>query len=362
MNIKARLEELNIPDVLAPFGSKITTKEEFESIKPMIKELVQKEEYGYIPNEPESISVEVLETNNRFCAGKSSFTKYRLSAIVNGEELSFVFYSSIPTKVEGKIPAFIHINFRDSLPDQYQPNEEIVDRGYAVFTVCYKDVTSDDGDFNDKCAPVLCKDRNDPHAPGKIAMWSWAARRVLDYVMTIDKIDKDWIGVIGHSRLGKTALLTAAFDERLKFVCVNNSGSSGDALARGKDGEDIEAITNRFPFWFCPKYKEYSKRENELPFDQHFMHALVVPRYILIGTAEEDEWADPKNEFLALTLANPVYALYGEEGLIHGEEVPTAPAKLQEGDRCSFHLRHGLHYLSREDWNAYIDFVDARRK
>ena len=213
MNVLARLAELNVPDVLCPFGKKITTKEDFEAVKPEIKKLLCEEEYGFIPPAPEKMWVETAEKSQPFAAGKSVLTKHTLHAVVNGRELSFVFTSNIPKNAVGKIPAFIHINFRDLIPDKYQPTEEIIDRGYAVYTVYYQDVTTDNGDFDNNCAPILCPDRNDPHAPGKIAMWAWAAMRLIDFALENESIDPESITVIGHSRLGKTALLTAAFDE-----------------------------------------------------------------------------------------------------------------------------------------------------
>lgn len=360
MNIKSTIESLNLPNVLAPFGKTIITKEDFDAIKPQIQKLLSEEEYGYIPPKPDSFSVESVVEKKDFCAGRAVLKKHTLTANVYGKDTSFVFRSVVPVKADGKIPVFIHISFTDAIPNPGQQTEEIVDQGYAVFTINYKDVTSDDGNFEDGCAKVLCPDRNDPHAPGKIAIWSWSIMRVIDYLETLDAFDLDNIAVIGHSRLGKTTLLTAAFDERVKFACVNNSGASGDALSRGKVGEDIEAIIKRFPFWFCPNYAKYVKREFELPFDQHFLLSLVAPRHLVIGTAEEDTWADPNSEFLALTLTDDVYKLYGKRGLVHGDDVPTAPAILNEGD-CYFHVRPGTHYLSRHDWNNYIKFIEAKK-
>lgn len=364
MNIKSALGSLNVPNVLCPFGSEIKTKEEFEAVKPKIQKLLCEKEYGYIPPSPDAIKVEVIDESQaykNFAAGKAPMKKYRLTANVYNTETSFVFYSVIPKNNGNKIPTFIHINFNDKIPSPGQPTEEIIDRGYAVFTVNYQDVTSDNGDFENGCAKVLCPDRSHPHAPGKIAIWAWAIMRIIDYVETLDFFDPESLAVIGHSRLGKTTLLAAAFDERIKFACVNNSGASGDALSRGKCGEDIEAITRVFPYWFCPTYREYSKRENELPFDQHFLLSLVAPRYLLSGTAKEDTWADPKSQFLAITLTDEVYKLYGKKGLVHTDEMPEEAFKLQDGD-CSFHLRDGLHYLSRYDWNLYMDFIDSKIK
>ena len=55
--------------------------------------------------------------------------------------------------------------------------------------------------------------------------------------------------------------------------------------------------------------------------------------------------------------ANEAYAVYGMRGLVYGDTVPEAKTVLSDGD-AHYHVRHGAHYLSREDWNDYMDFID----
>ena len=356
MTIKEDILKRNVPSLFTSFGKTIKTKEDFEALVPEIKDLLMREEYGVMPPKPDSFSVAPVPGKYTNFAGKADHKGFTLTAQVYGKEVSFYFTSVIPTKVEGKIPAFVNIAFNRA-PNYRQPTEEIIDRGYAVFTLCYEDCTTDNGDFTNGVASVLCPDRNAPDATGKIAMWSWCISRVIDYIYTLDNIDLNKIAVIGHSRLGKTTLLTAAFDERVKYACVNDSGTSGDALSRGTVGETVYDITSRFPYWFCPNYFKYANNEDSLPFDQHYLLSLVAPRALLCGTAKEDQWADPVSELLALTLTDEVYALYGMPGLVHPDTGPEAPFKLQNGS-CSFHTRLGTHCLSREDWNTYMDFID----
>ena len=362
MKISEALAGRNVPDVLCPFGKKITTKEDFEAAKPAIKKLLAEEEYGYIPEKPDRIEVENLPTDyheDRFAGGAATLGRHKLTAYYGEDSTSFVFYSAIPALRPEKMPIFVNINFGDEIPHKYQPTEEITDSGCAVFTIYYEDVTSDNGDFENGCAKLLCKDRSDPHAPGKIAIWAWSIMRVIDYIETLDIYNSDAIAVIGHSRLGKTTLLTAAFDERVKFACANNSGCSGDAITRGKDGERIADITKNFPFWFCPNYFKYAGKEDALPFDQHYLLSLIVPRHILVGTAELDTWADPDSEYLALTLTDDVYKFYGSCGLIHSESMPSCPERLAEGD-AYYHKRKGEHYLARKDWLSYIEYIKSK--
>ena len=184
--------------------------------------------------------------------------------------------------------------------------------------------------------------------------------RVMDYIPHCENVDADQVAVIGHSRLGKTALFCGAMDERFRYVISNDSGCTGAAISRDKEGESIRQITERFPFWFCPRYLRYADKESELPFDQHFLLSLIAPRHLLVGSAESDLWAGPKNEFLSTVAANEAYKIYGMQGLLHKNEFPAPDTDLDEGD-CLYHYRRGEHYLSRIDWNAYMDFIDKKR-
>ena len=357
MSIKDMISERNVPSLFTSFGKDINTKEDFEALKPEIKKLFQEEEYGYMPPAPESFKVELLDEKKNFFAGKGCNNHYKLTAVVDGKELSFPFSAAIPYS-DKKVPVFVNIAF-DPTPNFRQPTTEIIDRGYAVFTVCYKDCTSDDGNFENGVAPILGMDRSNPHATGKIAMWSWCVSRVIDYIYTLDIFDLDKLAVIGHSRLGKTALLAGAFDERFKYVISNDSGCSGAAITRNKQGETPVDITNRFPFWFCPKYLKTAAKFENTKYDQHFLLALSAPRYVLIGSAECDLWADPDSEFLSAHLASAAYEIYGKRGLIHDGTIPKPKTVLGEGD-ILYQLRFGNHYFSREDWLEYVKFIKSK--
>ena len=137
----------------------------------------------------------------------------------------------------------------------------------------------------------------------------------------------------------------------------NDSGCSGASLARKGTGESVPVITNVFPFWFCPRYVKSAASFTETSkFDQHFLLSLIAPRYLVIGSAEEDSWADPTNEFLCAVAASEAYDLLGVRGLVHGGEVPTAKSVLDEGKVC-YHIRKDGHYMSREDWHVYMNYV-----
>lgn len=360
--IERNIEARNIPDVLTfNDGTPVKTESDFEKRREELLLLLQKHEYGYIPQKPDSLKVKVVSTDDVFCAGKAPLTMLEFTVTVGEHEFSFPVASVIP-KAPGKHPAFVHINFRPNVPDKYMLSEEIVDRGYATFSFCYTDVTSDDGDFENGLCAIFSKDRKtNPSAPGKIALWAWAAMRVMDYIQTLDCIDLDSVAVVGHSRLGKTALVTGAFDSRFGYVISNCSGCSGAAVIRGKTGENIAVITGVKGCWFCPEYANYSVHEDTLPLDQHFLLAASAPRHVMIGSAKEDTWADPESEFISAYLAGEVYEkIYGVTGLAHGGTLPTAKTVL-DGGNILYHIREGVHYFSREDWKAYMDYIDKCR-
>lgn len=353
------IKERSIPDALVDArGKKITEKQELERHRERLKRILAEEVYGHIPPAPEHMDVEEVSVDEVFCAGKAPLRELLFHVTVGGVTKSFPVRAVIP-KNATRLPAFVMINFRSDVPDRYLPSEEIVDRGYAVFSFNHKDVATDDGDFSTGIAPILSPGRRALASPGKIAMWAWAAMRVMDHIETLPEIDHGNVAVIGHSRLGKTALVAGAYDERFKYVISNDSGCTGAALSRGKGGESVSRITEVFPYWFCPRYVANAPVYDTRGYDQNFLLALSVPRHLMIGSAEEDLWADPVSEFLCLYETNRVYELYGMTGLVTPDEIPTAKTVLGKGDAL-YQLRHGAHYFSREDWLEYIDYIDAK--
>lgn len=321
-------------------------------------DILFREEYGYLPPAPDEISWEVVGPQvNNFCAGKASFNRVDITCRFGKKTFTFPVYEVIPVK-SGKHPFFVHVNFRDDVPDRYMPTEEIVDNGYAVLSFCYKDITSDDGDFTNGLAGVLYEDgKRGPADAGKIAMWAWACHRVLDYAQTVEALDMDGAVVCGHSRLGKTALLAAATDTRFKCGHSNDSGCSGAAITRGKDGEQVHNITKKFPFWFCENYYKYANNENTMPFDQHYLIASIAPRLVSVASAEQDVWADPVSEMLGCVAASPAW---DDGGFVYEDKLPIPP-DTYNGGRVGYFVREGSHYFSRTDWQKLIDFLQKHK-
>jgi hypothetical protein len=239
------------------------------------------------------------------------------------------------------------------------PLEQIIGQGFAVATAYYGDIEPDHADgWKEGLRAALSRDGAKTAWKdgdwGAIGAWSWGLSRILDYLEADDAIDDKHCAVIGHSRLGKTSLWAGAQDTRFAMVVSNNSGEGGAALMRRNIGETTEVITRVFPHWFTPTYTKYANNEAACPVDMHMLIALAAPRPIYIASATEDQWADPKGEFLSGKNAEPVYALFGKKGL--GVEAHPAADK-PVGDTIGYHLRTGKHDVTSYDWEQYLKFA-----
>ncbi len=240
------------------------------------------------------------------------------------------------------------------------PVEAMLTRGYGMATACYGDIFPDKPDGRPESVLAALGRPVDgelaPDEPGAIAAWAWGLSRILDWLVRQPEIDATRVIVVGHSRNGKAALWAGACDERFAMVVSNESGCGGAALERRNYGETTADITKRFPHWFCPRYATYAGRAAEMPTDQHVLLAMVAPRPLYVASAIEDRWADPRGEFLAAVAAEPVWKLFGVEGL-GTAEWPPVDTPVGSG-RIGYHVRSGKHDLLEYDWQRFADFAD----
>ncbi|MCS7460769.1 prolyl oligopeptidase family serine peptidase [Paenibacillus doosanensis] len=359
-----------LPDpLIGNRGEQIVSPKQWrEQRRSEIVELFRQHVYGRCPiGRPRSQSFEVADQSGGWMNGTAVRKKINIRFDGPGGTGVIHLYLFVPITEGKKVPAFLLICNREQEnmdPDRkvqspFWPAEDIVSRGYAaaVFHVQDADPDFDDGFRNGVHGIWEAAEAPRPaDAWGTIGAWAWGASRVMDYFEADPDIDEARVAVVGHSRGGKTALWCGAQDERFALVVSNDSGCTGAAITRGKQGETVQDINQRFPHWFCENYKGFNGREHDLPVDQHMLLALIAPRLLYVASATEDIWADPASEFLACMHANPVYKLLGFLGFeAEGSPLPEVP--IHEG-RIGYHLRTGKHDLTRYDWNCFMDFAD----
>ena len=250
------------------------------------------------------------------------------------------------------------------------PLEKIIEHGYALAAFCSSDVDSDRMDVSDGVYQWLAGGdaaKNPPKNRGSIAAWAWGFHRCMDYLVTDPDVDRSRIAAVGHSRNGKTALLAAAFDERIALAIPHQAGCGGTAPSRvapelarpGANGrpavETIGVINKNFPHWFNAEFKKFNDAPERLPFDQHALLALCAPRPVLYSNAQEDQWANPSGQFEMLRAADPVYRLLGVEGL--AAATPPPPRQLIDS-RLGYYIREGRHSMTADDWEVFMKFAD----
>jgi len=392
---EAKVPAYTLPDPLRfEEGTPVKTPEDWSRPRVELLRLFEAHVYGKTPvGRPDTMRFEPRKTVAGFLNGKAILEEVRIHFSEKEGAPTVDLLVIKPTKrPEGGVPAFIGLNFtgnhgihpsteitlsgawmrQSNEPDKKGqvldhraaessrgnqasrwPLEKIVDAGCALATFYYGDI---DPDYDDGFANGIHAlfGKPGPSEWGSIGSWAWGASRALDYLETDPAIDKTRVAVFGHSRLGKTALWAGAQDERFAMVISNDSGCGGAALSRRRFGERVARINTSFPHWFSDTFNQYNENEASLPVDQHELVALIAPRLVYIASAVEDQWADPKGEFLSAKYAGPVYELLGKKG-VGVEEMPGLNEPV--GDRVRYHIRSGKHDVTDYDWDQYLKAI-----
>lgn len=359
-----------------------------EKRRPELLELFREHVYGRAPDRPEDMTFRVVEEHPSALDGKAIRRQVKVNFAGRDDGPSMEILVYLPLDIAYPVPVFIGLNFggnhtivsdpavrlakswvrnrnssnpgnkaserRRGASSSRWPVEMILERGYGIATVYYGDIDPDFHDGFKNGVHAMYGERSDD-AWGSIAAWAWGLSRCMDYFETDDDIDHERVAVMGHSRLGKTALWAGAQDERFALVISNDSGCGGAALSRRAFGETVERINDSFPHWFCGNFKQYGGNESALPVDQHMAIALVAPRPVYVASADRDLWADPRGEFLSAKGADPVYRMLGACGL----DVDRMPGLEQPvTGTIGHHIRSGPHNVTDYDWQRYMDFAD----
>lgn len=371
----------DLPDPLVMFNGKPVTSKNMwtDKRRSELKILFQHYEYGMLPPRT-SISSRVEYVDKNCFGGKATM---KLVTIRFGQrEPRIDLLLMIPNHRKERAPVFLGMNFggnyavvtnsvvplprgtiRGKTPKEEGRGKQVdtwaieqsIDRGYAVATFFCNDMEPDLPAPTNGVRELLFPAKG-VNEYGTIAAWAWGLQRVVDYLFIDKDIDKHHVAVTGHSRLGKAAIVAAAFDERIALAAPLQSGTGGTAPCRGNEqSESVKKINTMAPNWFCDEFKTFNDQPERLPFDQHCLIALCAPRPVLLGCATEDLWANPTGQFEMLKAADKVYRLVGTDGL--------AATKMPEVNQVvdstlGYFIRPGKHSMTKGDWKVFLDFAD----
>lgn len=386
---EAKVPVFTLPDVLVfNDGTPVANKKDWDKRRSEIYSIFEKEVFGVVPEWKGQVKPTLVSEKADALDGIAKRKEVRLDFINGDRKVSVMVLIYLPQNSKNA-PVFLSYNFDGNhtttvepgvlLPDSWVSNnkaygitdnrankkgrggaasrwpmKEIVSRGFGVATVYYGDVDPDFDDGFKNGIQLLFDAKRDSTSWGSIAAWSWGLSRVMDYFETDKDINAKRVIMMGHSRLGKTALWAGASDLRFAMTVSNNSGCGGAALSMRKFGETVGRINTAFPHWFCDNFKKYNLREEFMPVDQHELLALIAPRPVYVASAAEDLWADPRGEFLSCVFASPVYELLGMKGL-PSNVMPALSTPLM--GTIAYHIRPGKHDVMLYDWQCYMDFA-----
>ena len=399
----------NLPDPLVMLnGDKVASAQQWmEQRRPELKAIFEHYMYGALPQKPAKLDFKSTVVDKNFLGGKATLKTITIS-IPGSDAPKIDLLLVTPNAAKKPAPVFLALNFcgnhaihpgpRIPLAQSWLGNckgctnnhatqaargtqaadwplEQIIDRGYALASFANADVDSDRGDVSDGVYAWLAKERTGSATNsatrdrGCIAGWAWGFHRCVDYLVTDRDLDAARICAVGHSRNGKTALLAAAFDERIALAIPHQAGCGGTApnrvsaklaapLANGRPTAETMAVINKnFPHWFNAEYKKFNDAPEKLPFDQHELVALMAPRPVLLSNASGDKWANPGQQFEVLKAAEPVYKLLHAGGC-DATEMP--PEGKLVNSKLGYYIRPGNHAMTSGDWMVFLDFADQQ--
>jgi len=138
---------------------------------------------------------------------------------------------------------------------------------------------------------------------------------------SIDLVDKNKIGTLGHSYGGNTVLFLAALDERIRFACASGSACTYKNRIENNVGIEMASVIPGF-------YQKY---------DIDDVAGCIAPRDLLLVSASEDKYS--KDADHTTRQISPLYAVCHRESAL-------------------YHKRYfGGHALTRERFDFIIHWM-----
>jgi hypothetical protein len=369
-----------LPDpLMLKDGKKVRTPNEWwNKRRPEIVQDFDREIYGREPKNLPGVRWEVVTTDSGTNAGVPITTKTLVGHVDNSSypliAVNLQLTLTTPANAGGPVPVMMEFGLSPEVaaaiakrfPNAAPPagptwQQQLLGRGWGYAEYIPTSAQEDNGAGLTQGIIGLAN-KGQPRAVddwGALRAWAWGASRALDYFESDKSVDAKHVGIEGHSRYGKAALVAMAYDSRFAIAYISSSGMGGAALYRRHWGELLEnvAATNEY-HWMAGNFLKYAGplTANDLPVDSHELIALCAPRpaFISGGATQGDGWVDAKGMFLAAVRAGPVYELLGAKGLPTGEFPPIETALI--GGDVAFRQHSGGH-TPGPNWPTFLTFA-----
>jgi hypothetical protein len=376
---KANLYPLLPDPLILKNGQKVTTPEIWwNQRRPEIVEDFDSEIYGRVPENAPKVNWEVLKTTNEKNGDVPVVTKKLVGHVDNSSypliTVDIDLTLTTPANATSPVPVIMEFawgGFWGNPPRQAGAGpdwkQQVLAKGWGYALYIPTSVQADNGAGLTQGIIGLCnkgQPRNKADEWGALRAWAWGASRALDYFETDKSVDAKRVGIEGHSRYGKAALVAMAYDPRFAVVFVSSSGEGGAKLHRRNWGEIVENLASSGEYhWMAGNFMKYAGplNWNDLPVDAHELIALCAPRPVFIsaGITNGDGWVDAKGMFMAAAAAGPVYNLLGKKDMATTEFPPTGTT-LIDGD-IAFRQHHGGH-TPGPNWPTFLKFAERYLK
>jgi hypothetical protein len=391
------------PLVLNDGGKVTTAKMWWDQRRPQIVEYFDKEVYGRVPRQMPGVRWEVKSTAREMNGDLPVITKKLVGHVDNSSypliHVDIQATVSTPAHATGPVPVIMEFDVSaedwaamirpygiplttvatmmaepigDAMPSGPSWQHQVLAQGWGYASYFPFSVQADSGaGLTDGIIGLMNKGqpRTKPDDWGALRAWGWGASRILDYFESDKSINARRVGLTGHSRFGKGALVAMAYDQRFAIAYIASSGEGGAKLYRRNNfGETVEnvAAANEY-HWMAPDFLKYAGplTANDLPVDANELVALCAPRPVFIGggvikmdgpwdPSRADGWADARGMFLAEVGAGPVYRLLGKKDL-GTAAFPATETALIDGD-LGFR-QHPYGHVYWPNWPTFLTFA-----
>jgi len=370
-------------------GRRVKTAEEWwKERRPEIVEDYDREVLGRTPAHLPAVRWEVVSTTPETMGGVAVLTKRLAGHVDNASypQISVTIDATLTTPVNarGPVPVIVELAFANEFKNSLMRpiaetgsgavgdygqrwEQQVLAKGWGFVVLSPTSYQADDGGGMTE-GIIGLMNKGQPRGLedwGGSKAWAWGASRLLDYLETDKSVDAKQVGIEGHSRMGKAALVAMAYDQRFAVLYSSSSGEGGAKLYRHIYGEPLSHIELKYYYWMGGNLMKYAGplTPGDLPVDNYELIALCAPRPVFIGagtmTQNEpgkpgDGWADAKGMFLAEVAAGPVYRLLGKTDL-GTAEFPVIETALIHGN-LGFR-QHGGGHTPAPNWPAFLEFA-----